>query len=171
MTPLWEEAAGQRERLLAWARRMTSDAGVAEEAVQDTLLKAWLKGASLREPSARWSWLYTVLRNSVRMNLRRRGCGGQRVLTLGDRDGGVEDVPAVPCSRHSPRLVAVVKGLVSLHPSYQAILKSVHVEGVPVAEFAMRHGITRNNAKVRLYRARCALRRRVQTTGGPEKAP
>jgi len=51
-----------------------------------------------------------------------------------------------------------------LKPEYAAALKRVDVDGIAVQEFAAEAGITANNASVRLFRAREALRNRVSAT-------
>ena len=163
MTPLWEEAAGQRERLLAWARSMTGDAGLAEEAVQDTLLKAWLKGATVRRHGARWSWLYAVLRNSVRSGARARHWREQLGFVPLVEEPALQD-PCVPDSLNESLTEAMlhIECLMTLRPSYQEILEVVYVHDIPVSEFARTRGITKNNAKMRLRRARLALRRELE---------
>ena len=50
----------------------------------------------------------------------------------------------------------------TLKPEYAAVLRRVELDGVPVRDFAAEAGITANNAAVRVYRARQALRRQLQ---------
>ena len=49
----------------------------------------------------------------------------------------------------------------TLKPEYAAALRRIDVDGVPVQDYAAEAGITANNAGVRVFRARQALRKRV----------
>jgi RNA polymerase sigma-70 factor (ECF subfamily) len=52
----------------------------------------------------------------------------------------------------------------TLKPEYATVLRRVEVEGMAVQDFAAEAGITANNAGVRLFRAREALRTRLQAS-------
>ena len=54
----------------------------------------------------------------------------------------------------------------TLKPEYAEALAEVDVRGIPVKAFAEARGLTPNNASVRLFRAREALRRRVVASCG-----
>jgi len=49
----------------------------------------------------------------------------------------------------------------TMKPEYALALRRIDLEGVPVQEFAAEAGITANNARVRVFRARETLRKRV----------
>lgn len=51
------------DRLLRFAQRRTPSARDAEDAVQDTCVKAWLSFADLRDAQKVRSWLYRILRS------------------------------------------------------------------------------------------------------------
>ena len=51
------------DRLLRFAQRRTSSAGDAEDAVQDTCIKAWLSFGDLRDAEKARPWLYRILRS------------------------------------------------------------------------------------------------------------
>lgn len=57
---------GEGPRLMAIAMRLLRDPGLAEEAVQDTLVKVWTRAATF-EPGrgAARAWLTTILRNTA----------------------------------------------------------------------------------------------------------
>ena len=50
------------DRLLRFAQRRTSSTGDAEDAVQDTCVKAWLSFGDLRDAEKARPWLYRILR-------------------------------------------------------------------------------------------------------------
>ena len=51
------------DRLLRFAQRRTPTSGDAEDAVQDTCIKAWLSFADLRDAEKARPWLYRILRS------------------------------------------------------------------------------------------------------------
>ena len=53
-----------------------------------------------------------------------------------------------------------------LKPEYATALEKIEVEGQPMREFAVTHGLSANNAGVRIHRARRALRRELEATCG-----
>jgi DNA-directed RNA polymerase specialized sigma24 family protein len=53
-----------------------------------------------------------------------------------------------------------------LKPEYADALRRIDVEGVPVKIYADEAGISANNAGVRVFRARDALRKQVARTCG-----
>ena len=62
------------------------------------------------------------------------------------------------------RRVTLLAG--TLKPEYAAALRRVEVDGLTVQQFAVEAGVTANNAGVRLFRAREALRKRVARSCG-----
>jgi RNA polymerase sigma-70 factor (ECF subfamily) len=54
----------------------------------------------------------------------------------------------------------------TLKPEYESALRRIDIEGAAVQEFAAEAGITANNASVRVFRAREALRKQVKTSCG-----
>lgn len=51
------------DRLLRFAQRRTATSGDAEDAVQDTCIKAWISFADLRDADKARPWLYRILRS------------------------------------------------------------------------------------------------------------
>jgi len=62
----------------------------------------------------------------------------------------------------------VVAQVEALPPAQAALLERVIIEGANVAELATELGITRNNAWVRLHRARQALKARLKDHCGTD---
>jgi RNA polymerase sigma-70 factor (ECF subfamily) len=54
----------------------------------------------------------------------------------------------------------------TLKPEYAEALQAIDVGGLPVKEYAERKGLSSNNAAVRVFRAREALRKRVAESCG-----
>ncbi|QJD85962.1 RNA polymerase sigma factor [Cohnella herbarum] len=62
-----------RDRLHGWAERMTGDAYLADDIVQDAFVKAFLHLGTLSDTSRFLPWLYRITRNQANMRLRRGG--------------------------------------------------------------------------------------------------
>ena len=54
----------------------------------------------------------------------------------------------------------------TLKPEYADAIQQIDVEGVPVKAFAERNNLSPNNAGVRVFRARDALKKRVTESCG-----
>lgn len=57
------------DRLLRFAQRRVASSGDAEDAVQDTCVKAWLSFADLRDSERVRPWLYRILRSVMSDNI------------------------------------------------------------------------------------------------------
>ena len=56
--------------------------------------------------------------------------------------------------------------LPTLKDDYSALLRRVDLEGASIAEVATETGMTANNTRVKLHRARTALRKQVELSCG-----
>ncbi|MBB6733778.1 RNA polymerase sigma factor [Cohnella zeiphila] len=64
-----------RKRAKGWAQRMTGDPHLADDIVQDALIRAFLHIGSLQDTSRFLPWLHKIVRNQANMRLRRGGPG------------------------------------------------------------------------------------------------
>ena len=106
-----------------------------------------------------------VLRNAIVDHQRRAASAGRRLEAYADERATLVD------DRTDAELDAVVCGCVAalaatLKPAYADALRRVELDGASVKDFAVEAGITANNASVRLFRARDALRRQVARACG-----
>ncbi|NUM68617.1 RNA polymerase subunit sigma-70, partial [candidate division KSB1 bacterium] len=62
----------QREQLLAYVRRKVSDSALAEDVLQDSLLKALRAAPELRDEEKLVPWFYRILNNAITDVYRRR---------------------------------------------------------------------------------------------------
>ncbi|MCI3921000.1 sigma-70 family RNA polymerase sigma factor [Paenibacillus sp. TRM 82003] len=62
-----------RDRARGWAERMTGDPFLAEDVVQDALIRAFLHLGTLADTSRFRPWLHRIVRNQANMRLRRGG--------------------------------------------------------------------------------------------------
>ena len=152
-----QQLIDQRHEFLAFLERRLGSRALAEDILQEAFARSLTKLAELQREESAIAWFYRVLRNAVTDYQRRAGANARKLEALAHE-------LAEPVA---PELVAAVcqcvNGLAkSLKPEYEAALRAVEVEGASVKDFAAAVGITPNNAAVRVFRAREALRLQVK---------
>ncbi|HEX7353543.1 MAG TPA: sigma-70 family RNA polymerase sigma factor [Mycobacteriales bacterium] len=147
--------------LLGYATRLTGDRGLAEDVVQETLLRAWRHAGNLdpaRGPLR--PWLFTVARNvvvdAVRAKRARPPEVGDAALTL---------VPVADDVERAVETWTVEEALAALSPEHRAVLIETYYRGSSVAEAATRLGIPPGTVKSRAFYALRELRLRLQEQG------
>ena len=135
----------------------------ARELLQASMLKAVEKGGAIEEEESAVAWFYRLLRNAVTDHYRRRDAE-RRALEAKALD-------APPAGEPDPGLHEAVcmclhELLPTLKPEYADAIRRVDLEGAGIAEVAETRGITPNNARVLLHRARSALRKQLQLSCG-----
>lgn len=147
---------------LRFLERRVGDRATAEDLLQDAFARALGSIGELREEESAVAWFYRVLRNAVVDHYRRRG-SSKRALEAFGRE--LEAV--VPATEVHDQVCACISRLAgTLKPEYAEVLREVEVAGRPVKDYAEEHGITANNAAVRVHRARQALRKQVVAACG-----
>ncbi len=163
-----ELVAEYGDRLLSAARRVVRDEDEARDCVQEGLLRAFRALDRFEGRSSLYSWLFRIVTNVAlkRRSAAARLCSIDATLAVGvspeameglaDRDG---PEAALHRFRQAQRLRAAVEVLPERH---RQIIQLRDFEGHDTAETAALLGITRGAAKVRLHRARVALRKVIQ---------
>jgi RNA polymerase sigma-70 factor (ECF subfamily) len=148
---------------LGFLERRVGRRDVAEDVLQEAFAR------SLRAPPASMSdesavaWFYRVLRNAI-IDHHRRGGASQRALAALASELEAQVEPDLDTRNAVCRCVTSLAG--TLKPEYAAALRRVEVDGISLREYADEAGVTANNAGVRLFRAREALRKRVANACG-----
>jgi len=149
-----ELAVAVGDRLHAVAHRMLRDAGLAEDASQQTLLRAWQELPRLREPERFEAWTYRLLVNVCHAEWRRRK---RSLAALPDLDSVPEPI--------SPDDMAIVidrdqleRGYSRLSMDHRAVVVLHYYLDMPVAEIAETLGVGEGTVKSRLYHAMRGLR-------------
>ncbi|MGE0872481.1 MAG: RNA polymerase sigma factor [Kofleriaceae bacterium] len=147
--------ANHRE-FLAFVQRRVGSAAVAEDILQEAFVRNIEKLDTVRDTAV--GWFYRVLRNAIVDHHRRAGAAERK------HDAAAHQAP--PGLQDDDELQRVVCKCVgelaaTLKPEYAAALQRVEVDGVSVKDYADEVGISSNNAGVRVFRAREALRKQV----------
>lgn len=156
------ELARKQHDFLAFLERRVGDRAAAEDILQDAFVRSLDKLQDLRDPNAAVAWFYRMLRNATVDHHRRRGAA-QRGL---DALAAELEIVDAGSEAHQEVCRCVAEVARELKPEYAAALNRIEVDGVPVKDFADEAGITSNNAAVRAFRARAALRKGVEKTCG-----
>jgi len=162
-TELTLQLVDNHRQFLAFLERRVGDRAVAEDILQDAFVKSLQKEADSRDETSSVAWFYRTLRNAVIDHYRRSGARNRALESFGrELDGAVEPPPEL----RDAICGCVARLAATLKPEYEAAIRRVDVDGAPVQDFAAEAGITPNNASVRVFRAREALRKQVRTSCG-----
>jgi len=150
--------------------RVGGDAGLAEEVVQTTLVRAVRKLATYRGEAALLTWLTTICRREIATHFEKQ----KKVPPMIDLSEELPEVRAALDSigaaengvrrREVARLVQVV--LDRLPSRYGDALEWKYIDGLTVIEIAGRLGVAPKAAESVLTRARNAFRDAFQTAYG-----
>lgn len=150
-------------QFLAFLERRLGDRALAEDILQDAFVKTLVKETDAPDESSSVAWFYRVLRNAVIDHYRRTGTRTRAIEALArELEGATEPPPGL----HEEICGCVARLASTLKPEYEAAIRRVDLEGAPVHHFAAEAGITANNASVRVFRAREALRKQVKASCG-----
>lgn len=148
------------------ARRLTGDAGDAEDVVQEVLLTAYAKIDTLQDPTALGGWLRRIAVNTALMRLRARGQEPAPMpgdLEWTPQSGHVQLPPGWSIQPEDMLLRQEVREVLGaavdrLSGGARAVYVLAEIEGVSYSETAGLLGISEGAVRVRLHRARLALR-------------
>ncbi|HEV2493386.1 MAG TPA: sigma-70 family RNA polymerase sigma factor [Terriglobia bacterium] len=155
-----------REQLLRASHRITRTREDAEDAVQDTLLKAFVHMGDFEGRSNFGTWLTRITTNSALMILRRKRTSLEIAIGRNNDSGGddlcyeITDPAPNPGTRYAQTeeqriLRAAIQGL----PPNLRVMVQIHLQGRSMRETAEALGISLSAAKARLFHAKKALRR------------
>lgn len=150
----------QRE-FLAFLERRVGDRALAEDLLQEAFVRGITKAESLASEDSVRAWFYRVLRNAVIDHARRRTSESQRLNAFAAE---LEAQTDAEMERAVCKCVSRVAE--TLKPEYAEAVRKVEVEGMSMREFAEQVGISANNAAVRVFRAREALRKQLERCCG-----
>lgn len=140
-------------RLDAAARLILRDAHLAQDAVQETLVRCWRDLPTLRDPDRFDAWLNRIFLNACRDEQRRARRRSIEVELPEILPATVPDHQAASADRDQ-----VERGVRRLEPEHRIAIVLHYYLGLPLAEAAAAMGVPVGTAKSRLHRATQALR-------------
>jgi RNA polymerase sigma-70 factor (ECF subfamily) len=168
----------RRVHALAW--RILGQRQDAEDVVQQTFLSLVEHLASFREESTVATWILRIATNHALKVLRkRRGLPTAPLDVAGDADEGYATVPhpefiaqwrdnPADLAQQTEFRQALELALAELDDKYRVVFVLRDLEGFSIRETAEALGLSEANVKVRLLRARLALRERLTRLFGDE---
>lgn len=159
----------QGGRMFAVARRLLRSDDDAADAVQEAFVSAFRAIASFEGGARLSTWLHRIVVNAALMKLRTRArrpeVSIEELLPRFFEDGHHVDEPAewrnpaqLDAMQRQETRALVREQIDRLPADYRTVLLLRDIEGLDTKETAEVLGVTPNAAKIRLHRARLALR-------------
>jgi RNA polymerase sigma-70 factor (ECF subfamily) len=134
---------------------LLGDAGEAEDALQDALLRAWRAWPGLRDPDSFGPWLDRIVANVCRSRIRAR----RRVRTI-----AIDDLEVQTADPFRAALArdAVGRALDGLTPEQRVVVVLRYWRDMPLDQIASRLNLPLGTVKSRLHYAQRRLRREIE---------
>ena len=139
------------DRLYRLCLLLLSDPHLAEDAVQDTMLKAWRRLDDFEARASEKTWLTTIAVNVCRDY--RRLCWYRRRLDSGEL---LEQIPAPPDAE--PQDDEILRQVLALAPKYREPVLLYYWQQLTIPEIAALLHEKENTVSTRLRRARAQLK-------------
>ncbi len=153
-----------RQAFLGFLERRVGDRALAEDILQEAFVRGIDRLSSVRDDESVTAWFYRVLRNAVVDHARRRASEQRNLLSLAEELQTLDHESAPDLKNE---VCACITRLAdTLKPEYAESVRRIDVEGVALKVYAEEVGITPNNAAVRVFRAREALKKRLRDCCG-----
>jgi RNA polymerase sigma-70 factor (ECF subfamily) len=157
----------RQDAFRGFLHRRVEDAALAEDLLQQSLVRAVERHRSVRDETSAVAWFYQILRNTLVDYYRSRGAEARRddaylrelIATGQDKEPPPGEITATICA-------CLNRLLPSLRPNYADLLRRIDLEGESPQQVAAALNISPNNLTVRLHRARQALRASLEETCG-----
>ena len=160
MSTLEKQLLDRREALLGFIRSKINDDELAEDILQESLLRAMQSAGDLQDEEKLIPWFYRILRNAITDTYRRHAAAARRLERYALEQPS-EDIPEEDYERLCECFRSV---LPTMKPEYAQLIESMDLSNEEPEQVAERLEITRNNLKVRHHRARQQLRERLVDT-------
>ena len=146
-------------RFLAFLESRVGSREDAEEILQNAFVRSLDKADTIRDSESAVAWFYRVLRNAVVDHYRRTAA------TRRNLEAFTEHISAPEAAAEERAICECIRDIIpALKSEYGEMIARVDLEGGDVAAVADTLGISAGNARVRLHRARTALRQAVEQT-------
>ena len=163
--PITRLFESMRPDLVRFAHWLARDRALAEDIVQEALLRAWRSRDTLKDPRAARPWLLTIVRREhARLYERKR-------LELVSLDDVVETQASPGLSEPGGELFALRHAIMKLPIEYREPLVLQVLGGFSTEEIARELALSATAVLTRLFRARNKLRVICGLTAAPDVAP
>jgi RNA polymerase sigma-70 factor, ECF subfamily len=149
-------ATSAGDRLYAVARLILREADLAEDAIQEALVRAWQQLPSLRDPDRFDAWLYRLVVNACADQGRQRRRWSQQVRPIPIDASSRDDTASVADREQLERAFDRLK------PEQRAVVVLHHYSGFTATEIARILEIPEGTARSRLHYATEAMRAALQ---------
>jgi RNA polymerase sigma-70 factor (ECF subfamily) len=150
-----------RPDLLRFAFWLGRDRALAEDVVQEAMLRAWKSYDALSDESKAKSWLLTIVRREFARSFERKR------LEVADLDALVAAEAPVLAAEDDEDLAAMRAALFRLGDEYREPLVLQVLMGYSTNEIAAMMGLQQGAVLTRLFRARAKLRQELGVAPGP----
>jgi RNA polymerase sigma factor (sigma-70 family) len=151
--------------LRAFARGLCGRPDMADDLVQETLLKAWAAQARFEPGTSMRAWTFVILRNAYLTDMRRNRFRGEY------DEGVAERILVAPADQEGPiHLADMHRALLTLPPERREALLLVGAGGFSYEEAAEISGCAVGTIKSRVGRARAALTRMMEEGDFPDRS-
>ncbi len=130
--------------LILFAYRITEDAEVSEEVVQDAYVKLWTARDRIESEAHLKSFLYQATRNACIDNLRAAGSRIQTSAAELDENLSQPDADLLARMIHAETLQLVYLEVKKLSPTQQQVFQLTFIEGLSTDEISAQLGMTAN---------------------------
>lgn len=149
---VWTDLGADLRRFI---RRRVPDDHLADDLLQETLLRVHRNLDSLREGERLAAWVYTIARNVVRDHFRATTAAPVALADHDPADEPADPAAAGPGCRGRAWLEQLVA---SLPETYREAVRLAEIEQLPQQEVANRLGLSLSAAKSRIQRGRTELK-------------
>lgn len=147
----------QRSRFRAFVVSHLGNEADADDILQNGLVKALERAGKVRNDEKLTAWFYQLLRNAMIDHVRSRSAGAQR-----EESWMLHESVSAESEGHRAVCACYEALLPKLKARDGELLRRVELNNESVADVAVDLGMTANNARVTLYRARKELRRLLE---------
>lgn len=152
-----------RRRFLSFLTRCVCNPSDAEEILQTAFVKGVEKSDSIRDSESVVAWFYRLLRNAVIDYYRHKDAERRALERVAGMHTETEDLEP----DFERAICQCVNDLLpTLKDDYSLLLRRVDLDGASIAEIATETSMTANNTRVKLHRARAALRKQLELSCG-----
>jgi RNA polymerase sigma-70 factor (ECF subfamily) len=148
---------------LRFLEKKVGDRALAEDIIQDAFVKVIERPEQAPADETVVPWFYRTLRNAAIDRFRRMRTANKAVEAF-VKELGARALPDPDLERAICECVGRLAE--SLKPEYADALTHIDIEGVAVTAFAKERGLSASNAGVRVFRARQALKKRLEESCG-----